>query len=121
MSGEMERADASAIEGRDAWRSIDTAPKDGTCILLGCANSDDTVAVSTMGWWQESESDGPDTMGADAGFVDYAFNCFCPSRSFGNPDFRRPGYQPTHWQPLPNPPTLVGEARPRSARKEMER
>lgn len=80
------------------WQPISTAPKDGPSILL-C--DDNTV---TLGWWQDAEDDGVDYMGADAGFVDYAFNDFNPSRLFGNKAYQYKGNQPTHWMPLPEPP-----------------
>lgn len=85
------------------WQPIDTAPKDGSRILLGRNFGETSVVIE--GWWQNEEDDGPDYMGADGGFVDHEFNRFMPGRSFGNPAYRQSGCQPTHWQPLPSPPT----------------
>jgi Lar family restriction alleviation protein len=85
------------------WQPIETAPKDGTCIALGCVEDDDQAAVSTVGWWQEAAEDSIDDMGQDAGFVDHGYQVFDPGRSFGNRQY--PGIQPTHWQPLPAAPT----------------
>lgn len=62
----------------DAWKPIDTAPKDGTVILLGHSE-----AVFD-GWW--------DTY--DNAWVDGETNGYGDLRS----------YDPTHWQPLPAPP-----------------
>lgn len=87
------------------WLPIESAPKDGTVVILGRAGDDDDIAsVVTTGHWQEAEEDGVDYMGADAGFVDEHYQEFKPGRSFGSPSYRYAPTQPTHWQPFPNPP-----------------
>jgi hypothetical protein len=86
------------------WQPIETAPKDGTRVLLGNAGSEDRNAEVACGYWQEAEADGVDYMGSDAGFVDIEFNVYQPGRSFGSPSSRFDPAQPTHWQPLPAPP-----------------
>lgn len=89
------------------WRSIDSAPRDGTPILLGCPEDDaeERDAKSTLGWWEDAFEDGADYMGHDGGFVDYARINFLPGRSIGNPRSHYTARQPTHWQPLPVPPS----------------
>lgn len=96
---------------KDNWQPIETAPKDGSLILLGKIESadDDMGAVSTAGRWQDMNSDAPDDMGCDAGFIDVDYQQFRPSRSFGAAAYRYAGDQPTHWMPLPEPPTINPE------------
>lgn len=67
------------------WRPIETAPKDGSNVLL--VNRKGNIAAGSWlagGWWLRG-GNGPDAF----------FN-----RHHG----------PTHWQPLPSPPAPEGEA-----------
>jgi hypothetical protein len=86
------------------WQDISTAPKDGTIIMLGRLADEDCDAISIPGFYEEALEDGQDYMGHDAGFVDMHYNDIIWGRSFGNPSYRHPGRQPTHWCPLPEPP-----------------
>lgn len=88
----------------DNWRSIESAPKDGSLILLGLPETETTRAVSTPGFWQKGWADSADVMGCDDGFIDVNCQEFTPSRSFGDQAYRHSGCQPTRWQPLPAPP-----------------
>jgi len=90
---------------QDGWMPIETAPKDGSRVILGRPETEDDIGVSTTGFWIEAEEDGVDYMGADAGFVDIEYQVFSPGRSFGNPARRYEATQPTCWQEIPAPPT----------------
>lgn len=88
----------------ERWLPIASAPKDGSLILLGLPETENTRAVSTPGFWQKGWPDSVDVMGCDDGFIDVNCQEFTPSRSFGDQAYRDPGGQPTRWQPLPAPP-----------------
>ena len=71
------------------WMPIETAPKDGTRIVLG---NPDWLVVWSGSWLAEQPPGEPD----------YRWN------SWG-PRWERTGFcdrdlNPTHWQPLPSPP-----------------
>lgn len=79
-----------------AWRPIETAPKDGSHILayrlpVGIRVTNNTNPPTVVHWF-------------DDGFYT-SVNELAPERPF----------EPTHWQPLPPPPSLsraaVGSAR----------
>lgn len=72
----------------DEWMPIETAPKDGTVVLI--AHTDAVFA----GWWERVIS----TVTGDAGWVDGVTD------SHGNLLV----YNPTHWRPIPTAPTEAG-------------
>lgn len=93
-----------ADAARFTWQPIETAPKDGTLILIGNPESEDMPATTTAGRWFEAYEDSLDEMGCDAGFCDVDFSLFHAGRSFGELSSRYEGLQPSHWMPLPEPP-----------------
>ena len=70
-------------EQPQGWQPIETAPKDGTAILLWWPYWSSSRAI--VGWWAPRQPD----LGWSAWESSYQGNC--------------PG--PTHWMPLPEPPT----------------
>jgi hypothetical protein len=104
-----EQPTLAATQAGDAWQPIETAPKDGTKILLGRPDDEihDMGEISTVGRWHEEDHDGPDNMGHDAGFMDDEFQEFSWGRSFGAESHMSTGFQPTHWMPLPPAPTTT--------------
>ena len=80
------------------WKTIDSAPKDGDQIICWTPEGVDVC------WYEETDGDGPQTKGSDSGWFGFLHGTY-PGRSFGNPKFfYEASNQPTHWQPLPQPP-----------------
>lgn len=75
------------------WQPIETAPKDGTLVLL-------TIGTHTgVGRWAViSRRDTLNDTDDDVAVFDYEFGWRSPN------DKRINGKQPTHWMPLPQPP-----------------
>lgn len=76
------------------WRPIDTAPKDGTdiLVLLDVAS----VAVVHIAWWREPE-DLMDGTEEDRGWWSYTLGSVTQEKLEG---YREPKW----WMPLPEPP-----------------
>lgn len=104
---------------RSQWRPIESAPRDGTRVLLGRPDDDGGGGVSVCGYWLDELADGVDYMGNDGGFTDVDYQVFQPGRSFGMEAYKHAGSQPTHWMPLPAPPRgAEREEAPTSGAKE---
>lgn len=92
MSGEtMKTSDPSVASDCSIaqWKPIETAPKDGSLLLVtGCNGWSDVLAA----WWV-ADSPEDDGNGGKAHWRG-VLNCVGPMR-----------IDPTHWMPLPAPPT----------------
>lgn len=90
--------------GAEGWRLIETAPKDGRTILLGAPNRIGKWRTMRGQWYSRSVIDGefenPDD--CEEGWYETAVepdetpNCWRTT--------------PTHWQPLPTPPSVATSA-----------
>jgi hypothetical protein len=65
------------------WQPIETAPKDGTAILLWPYNPGDAYGGYAL--------------------KEVALGYYTPDEEWFNPEQRCP-FEPTHWMPLPEPP-----------------
>jgi hypothetical protein len=97
---EHERVGGRMAVGRD-WRPIDTAPKDGTVVLLSCSRG------PALACWSHEEC-GPGV----SGYVQYAgwFAVSSDKILLDEGGDTGAGYRlevpnPTHWMPVPEPPT----------------
>jgi hypothetical protein len=84
---------AASEPPQEGWRDIASAPKDGTAVLIAQIVPADARRWSVLEGHYVSRRDGPDTW--------YGAN------DYGDEEFSQP-YEPTHWQPLPPPPTRSG-------------
>lgn len=75
------------------WKPIETAPKDGTRILLWFPN--DAVAVSGLWYKYPEEREGPHV------FSESFFDWSVDNDLIIMDDLNK---YPTHWMPLPEPP-----------------
>lgn len=78
---EMEVAQTDPLA---AWQPIETAPTDGTPLLLFARSKNARAPIRIVGWFL-----------ADIGWIE---GCFVPNQPIG--------IVPTHWMPLPRPPEL---------------
>jgi len=68
------------------WLPIESAPKDGTRLMISSAREGALVCV---GYWVKPEDRGRD---------------YCQDEDWWHVQFAIGGMKPTHWMPLPNPP-----------------
>ncbi len=86
------------MTGGIGWRPIDTAPKDGSDIIVGCDVA--SVWVIHVAFWREVDENliaiGWEAPG-DTGWWSYTRNSVTQEKLEG-------WATPTHWMPLPTPP-----------------
>lgn len=85
------------------WRSIETAPKDGTRILVNIDGADKLAGLeqwAAIAWWARTEylDYDKDTMVDAEGWTQWT----CDDAYYN--DVLTGHRTPTHWMPLPNPP-----------------
>jgi hypothetical protein len=83
-------APAAALEngdGRDAWQPIETAPKDGTPLILFARAKHATASAPVIGWWLP-----------DMGWIESAYTPNHPV-----------GIVPSHWMPRPEFPAALSQ------------
>lgn len=73
------------------WRTIDSAPKDGTCILTFQEPENGGICGLSVSSWDENINGG-----GESGFFDGSV------ASWGYEEYAI--LRPTHWMPLPSPP-----------------
>lgn len=86
------------IRSEQGWMPIESAPKnqqESEIYILGRMG----IIVCTMAWCVEEE-------------VWYTFNAIWEAhcRTYKEHEYAQKGWQPTHWMPLPIPPTKVNES-----------
>lgn len=82
----------------DKWQPIETAPKDGTEIIVGMDMA--TVWVVHVAFWVQVDEDMKlmgDWSDSDTGWWSYIRGSVTQEKLEGI-------YEPTHWMPLPKPP-----------------
>lgn len=94
------------------WQSIETAPRDGSILLwwprYTYSLGDETVDAMLIGRWKENDRiasakrRGEDIRGASVGY-------FSDNGEFDDYGLALPEHAPTHWMPLPAPPTRDGK------------
>lgn len=70
------------------WQPIETAPKDGTSVLLGCDYDRLGKARVTLAWWDGKWLESQYWNECEEEWEDCTVQ-----------------FRPTHWMPLPEPPT----------------
>lgn len=73
------------------WQPIETAPKDGSSVLLAVA-TDDGRAVAGEGWYRDNDDSDMGWWWANESPGDYYAEAI------------EPRWRITHWMPLPAPP-----------------
>lgn len=84
------------MSAQSIWQKIETAPKDGTRILIWSAEIDSILSVVWDAEFDYEWDDKKDKQRYLGAWTDHAV------ASFGYEEYK--SYQPTHWMSLPEPP-----------------
>lgn len=106
--------------GRDGWMPIESAPKDGTEVVLLLPATPDAPIRARSGYWQEWH----DEVAAEFHNTGEYLGQFPTGDGYGNfwwtwegdyghepPQAEYAAFAPTHWQPLPTPPAIARESK----------
>ncbi len=96
----MLEADVAPAAQGAVWQPIETAPKDGHTLLLGCANTFGNWRTMRGQWFSQAviDDEWEDPDGFEAGWYETAVEPDAPNCW---------EIAPTHWQPLPAAPSLL--------------
>lgn len=107
--------EASVPEGGmkpSAWRPIETAPKDGTTILLFCPQGDGkpgSTYRTTVGEWVDDPGGTVEYRDAEGRWIDQDDRDGFTGWVSWDGGFSEETMMPTHWLPLPEPPRDAAE------------
>lgn len=82
------------------WRPIETAPRDGASVILGCNYDRHGKQRVTVAWWDDGVAAGVFGRWVEAKHFDDYEDDWIPHYC----EFR-----PSHWMPLPAPPEQEAE------------
>ena len=99
---------SSLTQSEEGWRTMKTAPKDGSKFDVWCVNPEHPEAYGVRFNNVQMRGDG-----SGFGFVMYLRDgVYWQYLDAREPDSILPAWNPTHWMPLPTPPSPYGEGCP---------
>ena len=111
LAGRVEQREAldffAAMVERTTWRPIETAPKDGTCVLLFCQQGDGSLGSTyrkTFGHWWVDEGGIWERRDLDGRWIGQDECDGFEGWMSWDGGFSEDTMMPTHWMPLPANP-----------------
>jgi hypothetical protein len=111
---------SSQPEERGGWRLIESAPKDGTVVLLFCPRGDGSEGSTyrlTCGHWDEEPGGTTEYRDADGRYIGQDDRDAWAGWISFDGGFSEETMLPTHWKPLPPPPVALTPASTGSGEK----